>query len=341
MRRCGTRVAVIDDGVYDKHWKDIVLKESYIVTDAGEVEEYWCQPTEGTHGTVCAAVMNRYAPDVSIVSLKVLNSTFEMGAIPKIITALKWCEEHKIKVCHLSIGITSLQYYEMFRKIVERMQAKGHIIIAAMANDNCYTLPACLPDVISVKEDNELSKKKIRRGRGQYGEPDFYALGEHVLADIEGKEIMITGGNSFAAPVVTAKVLEGKFFIHKKKVYKKGFVYLRQCFGEAQEVSIPVIAFRGRNKANIEKYAIGFREYLFSRQYASILASNYLCREKDLIVSVSKGEKLAEELFYVEKYFDVDAILLCLDDDEYSLEVDLCVDCDKEVDYEEVLGRIN
>lgn len=37
----------------------------------------------------------------------------------------------------------------------------------------------------------------------------------------------------------------------------------------------------------------------------------------------------------------MDAILLCLDDDEYSLEVDLCVDCDKEVDYEEVLGRIN
>lgn len=164
MRRCGTKVAVIDDGVYDKRWRGIVLKESYVVTDAGEVEEYWCQPTEGTHGTVCAAVMNSYMPDVSIISLKVLNSTVEIGAIPKVITALKWCEEYKIKVCHLSIGITSLQYYEMFRKIVERMQAKGHIIIAAMANDNRYTLPACLPDVISVKEDNELRGKKFGEG---------------------------------------------------------------------------------------------------------------------------------------------------------------------------------
>lgn len=152
---------------------------------------------------------------------------------------------------------------------------------------------------------------------------------------------MITGGNSFAAPVVTAKVLEGKFFVHKKKIYQKGFRYLRQCFGEVQEVSIPIIAFRGTNKANIEKYAVGFREYLFSRQYASILASNYLCREKDLIVSVSGGEELAKELFYVDKYFDVDAILLCLDEDEYSVEMDLCVDCDKKVDYEEVLNRIN
>ena len=322
MRQCGIKVAVIDNGVCKDGCFGINIDESYIVTADGKVMEYWCTEEESIHGTVCAAIIGGYAPEVSIVSLKVMNKPIENKAVDKIITALKWCDEHRIKVCHLSIGVTSVKYYDRFRSLIRHMREKGHIIIAAMANDNRFTLPACVEGVISVKAEKELFGEKYYRGMGRLGEPTFFASGRHCLKDVNGNDIVVEGENSFAAPVITAQVVkrfqresEGSGLDQEKNMgsyynSKLQFDYIRKCFGGIREVSVPVVVFWGEKYTTLEQI-YEFRQYLEERDFLAIIVSDRgTCEKSELMISVTSKQRIQEYLGLIQEYYNIDILLI-------------------------------
>lgn len=337
MQMCGIEVAVIDDGVCGESYPGIFVRESYLVTAKGRIKEYWCEKEESGHGSACAAIISRFAPGASIVSLKVLDGPTENGAAEKVATALKWCERHNVKICHLSIGIKSIKYYGLFQRIIRRMRRKGHIFIAAMANNNGFALPACLDGVIAVKADNRLLSNNYRKGYGRLGEPDYFASGRHILRDESGNEIMVTEGNSFAAPVITAEVLQRRVSDGLLPKIQDNFDYVSQYFTVSEGITVPVVVFHGARNRTV-KQARRFRAYLEYDGYLAIIAVDKGGQEG--IVRLDHHRGVGECLAVMQRYYDVDLILLCVPDKECFDDGDLYIGDMEQAKYGEIVKQL-
>ena len=196
-------IAVIDDGISDIYFKEkCVLR---IAADAdGKISADRRESRLPTHGTLCAGIIRHYMPDCRLISIQVLNDQTRSGTLTQLLAALDWCAKHKIRLCNLSLGTSSLWDYFPLKKTVRRMVGRGQILVAAMGNDGQMLMPADLRGVISVKEDLTLCGNMIRHSTGRFREPDFYASSSHTLELNDGNTYTLKDGNSYAAAVVTA-----------------------------------------------------------------------------------------------------------------------------------------
>ena len=157
-------IAVIDDGISDIYFKEkCVLR---IAADAdGKISADRRESRLPTHGTLCAGIIRHYMPDCRLISIQVLNDQTRSGTLTQLLAALDWCAKHKIRLCNLSLGTSSLWDYFPMKKTVRRM---------------------------------------VRHSTGRFREPDFYASSSHTLELNDGNTYTLKDGNSYAAAVVTA-----------------------------------------------------------------------------------------------------------------------------------------
>jgi|GEM_PF-1947121 len=196
---------VIDDGVSNDVFEIDSLVFDLEVTEHCEVQPRIATVNQRSHGTICAAIIRHYNPNVRIGSIKILQSETRVGNIEQLIAALHWCCQHNIKLIHLSAGTILWVDFPKVRESISALHHSGCIIVAAYHNRQVYTLPAAHPYVIGVQCRGDFVNSQCEWEYENGFNPCIVATGKHLLTDKEGTASLTDMMNSYAAPLITAK----------------------------------------------------------------------------------------------------------------------------------------
>jgi subtilisin len=203
----GVTVAVVDSGVDATHpavgavdrgvalqW-DRVAEE--VVSAEGPHEDLF------GHGTACAGIIRRAAPEAAIWSVRVLGSRLT-GKGVVFAAGLRWAIKEGARVVNLSLSTGREDYYGLFHEIADEAAFAGVVLVCAANNVPAPTYPAQFSSVISVAAHD--GQDPFALDVNPAPPTDFGAPGIDIRVPwLSGTTIMSTG-NSFAAPHVTGLV---------------------------------------------------------------------------------------------------------------------------------------
>nr|WP_253294666.1 S8 family serine peptidase [Anaerocolumna aminovalerica] len=199
-------IAIIDDGIDRSKLLYHNLKYNLFVDDSNEIREWDSGNHIFTHhGTMCARIIETYAPKADFISISVFQNTKLKTNCERLFAALNWCLENEIQLVHMSVGTDRLMDSLMIRPVIARMLMQGQIIVAAGNNKGSYTIPACLGGVIGVIADKKLMGFTFKACYSEKGIL-LSASSRHKLTDLLGNISETDISNSYAAPTVTAAI---------------------------------------------------------------------------------------------------------------------------------------
>jgi len=205
----GTHIAIIDDGIDEKYYDVGQLKYNIEITQTLYIRQRTdYDPLLPSHGTTCAAIIKKYAPNVSLSSVKVLNEDTEKGMKAQLVKALEWCVDNNVHLVNLSIGTIDYRDFGEIEAAVKKAINRGMVIVAACNNRNVFTCPASLKEVIGVKCDLSGTLKAQEYICNSFM-PDGIEITSgsiHQLIKYNGESKTTSPCNSFAAPLITAVV---------------------------------------------------------------------------------------------------------------------------------------
>jgi subtilisin len=199
------RVCVVDSGIEPDHPLVGPVAGAAAVVDDGAgglaVEPCPAGDTCG-HGTACASIIRRIAPDCELYSLRVLGP-LGTGSGARLLAGLRWAVRQGYDVINLSLSTTRPQFVEELRTIADEAYFRRTAVVASAHNTPVESFPWRFSSVISV-------------GSHQQEDPDvhlynpappveFFAPGQNVeVAWLGGRSIRSTG-NSFATPYIAGR----------------------------------------------------------------------------------------------------------------------------------------
>jgi subtilisin len=198
----GVRVAIIDSGVEATHAAvgGRLVRSVRVELDGQEgrvVEEPAPIDVVG-HGTACAGIIHRLAPDAELTSVRVLGPNNKASGVA-FAYALDWVVDQGFRVANLSLSSKSEDLYPTFHDLVDRAYFAGCMLVCSASNmPGVPSYPAVFSSVVSVASHD------IPDPWTFFYNPrppvEFGAWGVDVrVAWRDGGE-MIGTGNSFAAP---------------------------------------------------------------------------------------------------------------------------------------------
>jgi subtilisin family serine protease len=203
----GITVAVVDSGVDAAHPAVRTVERAIALRRDPETEEIIS--TEGPHedlfghGTACAGVIRRAAPDATLWSIRVLGSRLT-GKGMVFAAGLRWAIREGARVINLSLSTGREDYFGLFHEIADEAAFAGVVLVCAANNVPAPTYPAQFSSVISVAAHDGQDPFGIDANPAP--PVDFGAPGVDVeVAWLSGSTVVSTG-NSFAAPHVTGLV---------------------------------------------------------------------------------------------------------------------------------------
>ena len=199
----GVSVAVIDSGVDGKH-PDLAgkLRESVeAVTEGNKVSFI---PADGTdaagHGTACAGIIARLAPEAELYSIKVLGANAAGAGMP-FLAGLEYAIKRRFKVINLSLGTTKPQYVAPLRDLLDRAYMAGCIVVAAANNLPQPSFPSVFSSSLISVVKGEMQNPFEFSFR--YGDViELVAPGINVQTAWTGGGYRQLTGNSFACPQI-------------------------------------------------------------------------------------------------------------------------------------------
>jgi subtilisin len=202
----GVKVAVIDSGVDSAHPAVGGRLSGYLaIQEAGGELLYDASPhqDESGHGTACAGIIRRFAPDCDLYSVKILGRTLT-GRGPVLAAAFQWAIENGMQVCNMSLGTTKREFSPLLHELADRAYFRNVMVVSAANNMPIPSFPSTYASVISVAAHAEPQPLRV------YYNPqppvEFGAPGINVqVAWLNGGHITATG-NSFAAPHISGLV---------------------------------------------------------------------------------------------------------------------------------------
>ncbi|WP_405723261.1 S8 family peptidase [Streptomyces sp. NBC_01537] len=198
----GVRVCVVDSGVERDHPLVGRVDGSWVVVkdDTGiRVQETDTGDTCG-HGTACAGIIRRTAPDCELYSVRVLGERFS-GTGEVLLAGLRWAVQQGFDVVNLSLSTTRTRFAEELHALADEAYFARTVIVASAHNTPVESFPWRFASVISVGSHQEDDP-----GLYLYNpEPpvEFFAPGQNVQVAWLGGATIRTTGNSFATPFVT------------------------------------------------------------------------------------------------------------------------------------------
>lgn len=197
----GISVAVIDSGI-DANHPDLQGKIKDSVEAKKDNKRVLFEPSEtgdsAGHGTACAGVISRIAPDAEIYSIKVLGAG-GLGDGQAFLAGLEFAVKNRYRLVNLSLGTTKPQFFAPLHDLLDRAYQAGCIVVAAANN-----LPQ--PSFPSVFSSSLISVSKIADSDPfnfgfRYGEViELTAPGVNVRTTWLGGGYKSLTGNSFACP---------------------------------------------------------------------------------------------------------------------------------------------
>lgn len=129
------------------------------------------------------------------------------GSTFALVKAINWMAEQKVPVVNISLAGPSST---VVGKAVERVSARGQIVVAAVGNDGPAAppvFPAAYPNVVGVTAVDKSGSIYRYANRGSY--VDFAAYGVDVTSLDAGGNVIAATGTSFAAPRVARALAQG------------------------------------------------------------------------------------------------------------------------------------
>ena len=262
------KIAVIDDGVNPQVYPSIgTLEFDLTVNQRGRVIRHKSLPShKESHGTICAAILKKYAPDARIGSIQVLSPEDGRGKPKRLLAALRWCGEYRIPILHLSLGTRLLRDFPDLYRQCQSLTEAGCTIVAALSNSMKASAPACFPNVIGVRASEILEGDQyLVDCNASLLEAPFVASGKHTLIRWDSSEYVTPVCNSFAAPLMTAQVyrlLEQKPGLSYREIMNElGFIHKSSRIPQFwKPMDTPVIGILGDGEEMISRLCSFFRQ---------------------------------------------------------------------------------
>lgn len=337
-----TKVAIIDGLVnllyLNNYYHDIIkIKGAFhvdgrCVVKGGELEDSL------SHATLCAKIFCdniKNACDVYFINIFDVNSN--TTEIDKLMVALEWCHEKDIDVVNLSLGTIQLKDIKRLSSFFGGTRLGNMIVVAAHANSGKMTFPACFPNVIGVFAINSQKKQKnlICLRLSDFGVfVGCVVKGEIIHYNQEMYEIYKS--NSFAAPLITAKVANdvsigysiGEIYNQiiisdsndslKRMLYKIKKTYCKNTL-------VPIIGFIYSDKFGYAVKSLIQRilQELGEKGYEGICVSD--TEDTDLSIPVFNTKhsiimnklNINQLIEFWANYCETDFVLLCIKDKEW------------------------
>ena len=197
----GVSVAIIDSGIDTGH-PDLAGKVVESVEAKLENKRVVFAPADGEdaagHGTACAGIISKIAPQSQIYSIKVLGPG-GLGDGHAFLAGLEYAIKRRFRVINLSLGTTKPQFFAPLHDLLDRAYLAGCIVVSAANN-----LPQ--PSFPSVFSSSLISVSKVDSTEPmdfgfRYGEViELTAPGVNVRTTWPGGVYRNLTGNSFACP---------------------------------------------------------------------------------------------------------------------------------------------
>jgi subtilisin len=198
----GVRVCVVDSGIEAGHPEVGPVAGSYQVVDDGRSVEP-AEPGDACgHGTACASIIRRVAPDCELYSVRVLGAGFA-GTGNALLAGLRWAVEQGFDLINMSLSTTRRQFAQALHEMADDAFFGRSVIVASAHNSPVESFPWRFCSVISV-------------GSHQQPDPDlclynphppveFFAQGQNVRVGWLNGSTIRTTGNSFATPQISGR----------------------------------------------------------------------------------------------------------------------------------------
>lgn len=197
----GVGIAIIDSGIDPAH-PDLQGKVQESVEARAENKRVVFEPTAGGdsagHGTACAGIITKIAPDAEFYSIKVLGAG-GIGDGQAFLAGLEYAIKKRYRLINLSLGTTKPQFFAPLHDLLDRAYQSGCIVVAAANNLPQPSFPSVFSSsLISVSKSSEPDPFKFGF---RYGEViELTAPGVNIrTAWLSGGYKSLTG-NSFACP---------------------------------------------------------------------------------------------------------------------------------------------
>jgi subtilisin family serine protease len=198
----GVDVAVVDSGIEDGHplvgRVDSAVALSY---DASQPDGV--RVVEGPHddlfghGTACAGIIRRLAPDCRLHSVRVLGDRLT-GRGPVFAAGVRWALEQGFAVVNLSLSTGKDDYHGLFHDLADEAYFRGVALVCAVNNAPVPSYPSQFSSVFSVAAHARTDPE----GYDYNPAPpvELGAPGIDVEVAWRGGATLSATGNSFAAP---------------------------------------------------------------------------------------------------------------------------------------------
>ncbi|MBC7795495.1 MAG: S8 family serine peptidase [Pyrinomonadaceae bacterium] len=204
----GVSVAIIDSGIETTH-RDLrgKVRESLEGFADGNNKVTFQTTNSGDsagHGTACAGIISKIAPDVDIYSLKVLGANAS-GAGLTFLAGLEYAIKRRFRVINLSLGTTKPQYAAPLHDLLDRAYQAGCVVVAAANNLPQPSFPSVFSSSLISVVKGEMTDAFDFTFR--VGEPiELVAPGINVTTAWLGDGYKQLTGNSFACPHIVGIV---------------------------------------------------------------------------------------------------------------------------------------
>ena len=198
-------IALIDDGIDASAFHGIRLRDDLEVRSDGSVAKRGPGDAVITdHGSTCAGIIARYAPDAEFCSIRIFNDEKLRSPCGSLVAALRYCFGSRVPIIHMSVGTSLLSDYREIRAIVAKLLHQRQVVIAAHSNKNNWSIPACLAGVFGVTADERMKDSEYDAPALHAPNGSFRASSRHILSGAPAHETQVA--NSYAAPTITAAV---------------------------------------------------------------------------------------------------------------------------------------
>jgi subtilisin family serine protease len=202
----GARVCILDSGIDPNH-PSVGALESAVVISLGDDEEAVAdEDTEGDvsgHGTACAGIIRKLAPNAELYSVRVLGERLTGKGIV-FAAGLRWCIENEMQVVNLSLSTPKRDYFGLFHEIADEAYFRNVMLVCAVNNVPKPSYPSQYSSVFSVAAHE--GKDPFAFDYNPSPPVEFGAPGIDLeVAWLDGSTLQATG-NSFAAPHVAGAI---------------------------------------------------------------------------------------------------------------------------------------
>ena len=208
----GVSVAIVDSGIDTDH-PDLKGKIASSVKARLDDKRVVFEPSDegdsACHGTACAGIISRIAPDAELHSVKVLGAG-GLGDGQAFLAGLEYAVNQGYRVINLSLGTTKPQFFAPLHDLLDRAYQAGCVVVAAANNLPQPSFPSVFSSsLISVIKSTETDPLRFGFHFGEVIE--LTAPGVNIRTAWPNGGYRNLTGNSFACPHIVgviARLLE-------------------------------------------------------------------------------------------------------------------------------------